>query len=214
MNQHVHAGDAGGARAGVHDLDLVGLFADHRERIEKGGAEDDRGAMLIVVEHRDVHAFAQGALDHEAFRRLDVLQVDAAEARLQAGDDLDQLFRVGFVDLDVEDVDAGELLEQHALAFHDRLRGQRTDVAQAEHGGAVGDDCHQVAARGHFRGGVGVAHDFFAGKGHARRIGQRQFALGDHGLGRDDLDLARRRAPVIVERCLLEKIGIAGHGAD
>ena len=31
----------------------------------------------------------------------------------------------GFVDFDVEDVDAGELLEQHRLAFHHRLRGKR-----------------------------------------------------------------------------------------
>ena len=43
------------------------------------------------------------------------------------------------VDLDVEHVDAGELLEQDGLALHHRLAGQRADIAQAEHGGAVGD---------------------------------------------------------------------------
>ena len=51
------------------------------------------------------------------------------------------------VDLDVEHVDAGEFLEQHALAFHHRLAGKRADVAQAEHRRAVGDDADQVAAR-------------------------------------------------------------------
>ena len=45
----------------------------------------------------------------------------------------------GRVDLDVEDVDAGELLEQHRLAFHHRLGGERADIAEAEHGRAVGD---------------------------------------------------------------------------
>ena len=65
-----------------------------------------------------------------------------------AGDDVDQLVRVALVDLDVEHVDAGELLEQHALAFHHRLAGERADVAQAEHRGAVGDHRDQVAARG------------------------------------------------------------------
>ena len=47
-------------------------------------------------------------------------------------------------DLDVEDVDAGELLEQDRLAFHHRLGGERADGAEAEHGGAVGDDGDEV----------------------------------------------------------------------
>ena len=51
-------------------------------------------------------------------------------------------------DLDVEAVDAGELLEQHRLAFHHRLGGERADGAQAEHRGAVGDHRDQVGARG------------------------------------------------------------------
>ena len=82
---------------------------------------------------------AQLLLDVEALRRLDVLEVDAAEGRLERGDDVDQLVRVVLGDLDVEDVDAGELLEQDALAFHHRLGGERADGAQAQHGGAVGD---------------------------------------------------------------------------
>ena len=51
-------------------------------------------------------------------------------------------------DLDVEHVDAGELLEQAALALHHRLAGQRADVAEAEHGGAVADHGDEVAAGG------------------------------------------------------------------
>ena len=81
------------------------------------------------------------------------------------------------VDFDVEDVDAGEFLEQHALAFHHRLGGQRADIAQAQHGGAVGDDGHQVAARRVFIGVGRIDDDFFARRRHARRVGQRQVAL-------------------------------------
>ena len=40
-------------------------------------------------------------------------------------------------DLDVEHVDAGELLEQDRLALHHGLGGERPDIAEAEHGGAV-----------------------------------------------------------------------------
>ena len=81
----------------------------------------------------------------EALRRLDVLEVDAAERRLERGDDLDEAVGVGLGDLDVEHVDAGELLEQAALAFHHRLAGERADVAEPEHGRAVGDDGDEIA---------------------------------------------------------------------
>ena len=71
-----------------------------------------------------------------------------AEGRLERGDDVDQLLRIALVELDVEAVDAGELLEQHRLAFHHRLGGERADGAQAEHRGAVGHHGDQVGARG------------------------------------------------------------------
>ena len=73
------------------------------------------------MEYRNPHAFLERLLDLEALRRLDVFQVDAAEGRLQAGNDLDQPLGVGLVDLNVEYVEVGELLEQDSLAFHDRF---------------------------------------------------------------------------------------------
>ena len=156
--------------------------------------------MLVVVEDRDVHPLAQLALDDETFRRLDVFQVDAAEGRLHRRDDLDQLVRVAFLQFDVEDVNAGELLEQDALAFHHRLAGQRADVAQAQHGSAVGDHAYQVAARGVFGGLGGIGLDVQARIGHARRIGQRQVTLVGQRLGGTDGDLARRRLGMVFPR--------------
>ena len=182
-------------------LQSLDVLADHLDAVQDGGADDDRGAVLVVVEDRDLHPLAQLALDVEALRRLDVFQVDAAEGRLQRGDDVDQLVRVAFVDLDVEHVDAGEFLEQHALAFHDRLGGQRADVAQAQHRGAVGDDRDQVAARGVFIGVGRVLDDFFARRGDARRIRQGQVALVQQLLGRGDADFAGAREFVVFERC-------------
>ena len=156
--------------------------------------------MLVVVEDRDLHARAQRALDVEAVGRLDVLEVDAAEGRLERRDQVDQLVEVLLVDLDVEDVDAGELLEQDALAFHHRLGGERADVAEAEHGRAVGDDGDQVAARGVAEGVGRVGDDLLARRGDAGRIGEREVVLVDELLGRGDRDLARRRKLVVVER--------------
>jgi uncharacterized membrane-anchored protein len=138
------------------------------QRVEYRRRGDDRGTVLVVVEDRDLHALAQLLLDVEALRRLDVFEVDAAEGGLHACDRVDQRIGVGLVELDIEDIDAGELLEEAALAFHHRLAGERADVAQAEHRRAVGDDGHQVAARGEVHRLGRVTRDLHAGIGHAR----------------------------------------------
>ena len=210
-HQHVQAGDARGAGAGGGQRHVFDFLADDLQRVKHGGADDDGSAVLVVVEDRNVHALAQLALDDEALRRLDIFEIDAAEGRFQRGDDVDQLVGVALVDFDIEHVDAGELLEQHALALHHRLAGERPDVAQTQHRGAVGDHRDQVAARGHFAGGVGVGDDGFAGEGHARRVGEGQIALGHQRLGRHDLDLARRILAVVGEGGLLQVV-VVGHG--
>ncbi|MCY1518156.1 hypothetical protein D9M68_528650 [compost metagenome] len=199
LEQQVQAGQRRGARARRDQLHFGDALAGDLQAVEHGGCHRDGRAVLVVVEHRDLHALAQLALDVEAVRGLDVFQVDGAEGGLQRGDDLDQLDRVLLVDLDVEHVDAGEFLEENALAFHHRLGGQRADVAQAQHGGAVGNDTHEVAARGVLEGVGRVLDDFLAGRGHAGRVGQRQVALVDHLLGRRDGDLAGDGKLVVLE---------------
>ena len=116
------------------------------------------------------------------------------------------LSRVLLGELDVEDVDAGELLEQAALAFHHRLAGQRADVAQAEHRGAVGDHADQVAARRVLGRQRRVLLDRQAGVGHAGRVGERQVALVGQRLGRRHRDLAARRRAVVLERGVAQRL--------
>ena len=203
-DQQVEAGKRRRARAGRDDLDVVDLLAGEFQPVEHRRRHDDRGAVLVVVEDRDVHARLQPLLDLEAFRRLDVLEVDAAEGRLERRDRLDHAVDLGRVDLDVEDVDAGEFLEQHRLAFHHRLGGERADIAEAEHGRAVGDDGDQIGAAGVVGGGRRIVTDGEAGRGDARRIGERQVALVAERLGRLDLQLSGNRILVEIERRLVE----------
>ena len=168
LDQQAQAGQCGRAGARGHQFDLFRVFAHHLHGVEQRRADDDGGAVLVVVEDRDLHALTQTALHIKAIWRLDVFQVDTAKGGFQRGNDVDELVEVVFlVDFDVKDIDAGELLEQHALALHHRLGCQRPDVAQAQHGSAVGDHRHQVAAAGVFEGIVGVFDDLFAGRGDA-----------------------------------------------
>ena len=167
VQEQVQAGDAGGATAGGNHLDRSDVLFDDAQPVQQGRAGDDGGAVLVVVKDRDIHARPQPRLHLEALGRLDVFQVDGAEGGFQRGDDMGQLFRVGFVDFDVEDVDAGEFFEQDRLAFHHRFRRQGPDGAQSQHGGAVGHDADQIGADGQV-GGLGrVGDDGVAGRRHA-----------------------------------------------
>ena len=97
--------DRGGAGAREHDRDLADVLADDLERVEQRGAGDDRGAVLVVVEDRDLHRLPQRLLDVEAVRRLDVLEVDAADGRLEQLAEPDDVVGILGADLEVEDVD-------------------------------------------------------------------------------------------------------------
>ena len=182
---------------------MTDVLAHHLQPVEAGRAYDDRRTVLIIMKHRNLHAPAQFALDDEAFRSLDVLEIDGAEGGLEGGDDLHQLERIALLNLDVEDVDAREFLEQHRLAFHDGLGGQRADGPQPKHRGAVRDDADQVAARGEAKDIERIFDDGLACRGHARRIRQRQIALVEQLLGGRDRQLPRGRELVIIQRRLL-----------
>ena len=182
------AGDRRRAGAVHHHLDVLDVAPGEVQRVDQAGRRHDRRAVLVVVEDRDVHQLAQALLDDEALRRFDVLEVDAAEGRPEIAHAVHELVDVLGVDLEVDAVDVGEALEQDGLALHHRLAGQRPDVAQAQHGRAVGDHGHQIALDRVIVGGRRVLLDREAGGGNARRVGQREVPLRDQRLAGDDLD--------------------------
>ena len=180
---HVFAADAHGdeePRAGdgrrtgaVHyDAEFVERFAGDFRRIEQRGRRNHGRAVLVVVHHGDVQLFTQPAVDFEALRSLDVFEVDAAEGRGDGLNRADERFGVGLIDFDVESVDVCERLEQHAFAFHHGLACQSADITQSEDGGAVRNDCYQIAFVGVAIHVVGIGLDGAARGCDAGRIGQ------------------------------------------
>src|SRR5690606_24474190 len=114
------------------------------QRVDQAGSGDDGRAVLVVVEDRDVHQFAQPAFDDEALRRLDVLQVDAAEGRAEKADTVDELVDIFRIHFEIDGIDIGKTLEEDGLALHHRFGGQRTEIAKAENGRAVRDHRNHV----------------------------------------------------------------------
>ena len=167
-------GDGAGARAVNHDFDLAHVLAGDLQRVEQRRAGNDRRAVLIVVENGNIQFFDEPLFNFEAFRRLDIFQVNAAKGGRQRLADLDNFIRAARSDLDIKDIDIGELLKEHALSFHHRLRRQRTAIAQAQDGAAIGDDGDQVGAGGQLEDGERILVDLQHRFRHARRIGQRE----------------------------------------
>ena len=203
--RQLETGDAGGAGAVAHHLGGLDLAAGELERIDQAGGGDDGGAVLIVMEDRNVEQLAQLLLDDEAFGRLDVFQIDAAPALAQELDAIDEFVRIFGGDFEVDGIDVGEALEQHRLAFHHGLGGKRAAIAEPENGGAVGDDGDEIALGGVVVGAALVLGDRQHRNGDAGRIGERQVALGGHGLGGHDLKLARPALAVKQQRFLIGK---------
>ena len=181
------------------------------QRVLHRGGDDDGGAMLVVVEDRDLHALLQPRLDVEAFRRLDVLQIDAAEGRLERRDHLDHpLDLVASISMSNTSMPAN-FLNRTALPSITGLDGQRADIAEAEHGGAVGDHGDEVLPRGQLGGLRRIGGDRLAGGGDARRIGEREVVLVAERLGRLDFELSGLAAAVIDERLVAQVVGQVGH---
>ncbi len=196
------AGDAGGAGAVDDDADILELFADELQGVDQSGRGDDGGAVLIVMENRDVEDLLELLLDVEALGPLDVLQVDAAEGRFEQLDGADQLVGILGVEFDVENIDVGKALEQNPFSFHNRFAGHGADVAESENRRAVGYDSHQVALGGIVVSRVRILLDLQAGFGNAGAVGQGQVAACGAGLGGDDLDLSLSSGTVVIKGLL------------
>ena len=134
--------------------------------------------MLVIVEDGDIERGLQALLDLKAARSRDVLEVDAAKARGDSLNRFNDLVGVFRVETDREGVDAGELLEQHRLAFHHRHRRARTDVAKAEHRCSVADDGDSVSLNRVLEGALWVLVDCAADASYARRVGHRKVVAG------------------------------------
>ena len=171
-------GQARRTRAVKDHAHLVDFLAHQFQRVQQRRAGDNGRPVLVVVKRRDRHGLPQRLLNVEAFRGLDVFQVDSAAGGLQELAELDDIVGILRAHFQIEDVDIGKALEEHAFAFHHRFGGVRADVAQAQDGRAVGNHRHQVARARCIQRIGRDSLNLFARLGHAGRVGETQIPLG------------------------------------
>ena len=187
-----HARDRGARRAETEHADL-------RAREPEAGAlrrdlgrreRRDGGAVLVVVQHGHLERFDQAPLDLEADRRLDVLELDRAEALRDAQHGVDDRAGIARIEHDREGRDPDELVEECRLAFHHRQRGHRSHVAEPEDARAVRDDRDRLAADRVAVRLLGMRHQRAHHLGHARRVDAAQVVDAPDGVRRAHLELA------------------------
>src|SRR3546814_18278320 len=84
------------------DLDVFHPASGEVDGVDEAGRGDDRGAMLIIMEHGNVHPFPERLFDDEAFGRLDIFKVDSAKARLHQRNRVDASIRILGVHFEVD----------------------------------------------------------------------------------------------------------------
>ena len=198
------AGNGGGAGAVDHHFGLIDVPSGQVQGVDQPGGGNDGGAVLVIVEHGNIHDFAQPLLNDEALRRPDVFQVDAAEGGPQEPYAIDELVHVPGVDFQIDAIHVGETLEQNRLALHHRLGRLGAQIPQAQYGGAVGNHRHQAALGGVVIGKGWIPLDLQAGRRHPWRIGQRQVPLGGQRLCGADFKFSRPPRGVHQQGFLIE----------
>ena len=198
---HIEAGasDAGGARAHhdhAHILDIAtGDFAG----VQQCRAGNDGGAMLVIVEDRNIHGGLEGFFNDKAFRGLDVFEVDTAEGRFESFHHADELTGSRGLQAEVINVNVGKDLEQHALAFHDRFAGFRPDIAKAKHGSTVGNNGNEIGTAGVFTDQLFIFSNSVARFGNTGRIGEGKVFLGFAGLYRNNFQFAATGGAMVLK---------------
>jgi len=199
--RHAHILDAGGQKhvrdrharrtgTGHDDPQAVQLPSRQPGRRLQRRDHDDGGAVLIVVEDRDVQTLLKTVLDLEAAGGGDVLEVHPTERRSDPHDRLDDLFGVRGVQADRHRIHAAKLLEQQRFALHDRQGSLRPDVTEAENGRTVGNHKHGVRLPRVVVGQILALRDGLGHPGYAGRVGQSQAGAVADTHSRAYLDLA------------------------
>ena len=164
--------------------------------------------MLVVMEHRDLHALLEPVLDVEAFRRLEVLQIDAAEGRLQRGDHRRPRDRPSCASISMSNTSMpANFLNRTALPSITGLPASGPILPRPSTAVPFDTTATRLARAVSSAACGRIGDDRLAGGRHARRIGERQVALVAERLGRLDLQLSGLRRAVIDQRAGAQIVG-------
>ncbi len=123
------------------------------------------------MEDRNIEFLAQSLFDLKATRCGNVFEIDPTESRRDRFHCAHDLVRIFRIQTDRKRIHAGELFEQHRLAFHHRQCCCWPNVAESEHCSSVSHDRDRVFLDRQGEEFVRILLDGFTDTSHARRVG-------------------------------------------
>ncbi len=129
---------------------------------------------MLVGENRDVGGLLQMIGDGEGARRRDVVDADRAKGRRKCGAGFDDIERIEGCQAERDGIDAGEGLEDDALAFFDGDRRLGRATLATEDIRTVGEESDRVAPACEVVGGERVVLDRQASLSNPRGVDQRE----------------------------------------
>ena len=185
--EQLYDGNGGRARAAGDDPDFLFLLADHLQGVHHTGQCNNGGAVLVIMENRDIAYFLKPALDLKASGSGNILQVNTAKGSGNQGNGTHDLVYILALNAQREGIYITKGLEEDTFAFHNGHAGLRTDVSQSQDRCSVRNDRAQIVTPCK---GIRLADVFLDGKTglrHAGCIGKGQIIFGRYRNGRDDL---------------------------
>ena len=109
--QKLGCGNARRARAHNHHRAVANAASRNFQGVKQPGADDNGRAVLVVVHDRNIQRRNQSFFNVKAFRRLDILQINAAKGGGQHFDCGHHIFRFRSVQANIKGVHIGKHLE-------------------------------------------------------------------------------------------------------
>ena len=196
-------GNARGTGTIYDDAAVLFFLACNTQTVDNAGKYHDGGAVLVVMEDRNVKHFFQAFLNLKAARCGNIFQIDAAVCGSNVLNRGNDLLRVLGVETDRHGIDIAEFLKQNAFSLHDRHGGICADIAETENCTSVGNDGDGVGFHGIFVSSLRGFGDYLAGLGNTWRVCDGEIFAGVYFGFCDGLKLS---VPFFVhKKCLLGK---------
>ena len=173
-NQKFRDRRTGGARTAYHHSKFLHVFLHHLCGIHESGKHDDCRPVLIIMHDRYIECLDEPLFNSKAFRRGDILEIDAAEGGRNRLDGPHDLIGILSIEHDGPRIDIRSLLEDERLPFHHRECAVRTDVAETEHRRPVGNNRDAVLLHRQQSRVLRMFRKVKRRDTHARRIPERE----------------------------------------
>ena len=166
------------------------LLASDLERVPQCSKGHHCGAVLVVMENRNIEACTQALFNLEALWRCDVFEVDSTEGWSDALDEVNDFINGASVNTNRETVNATELFKEERLSFHHGHGTFWANVTETKDGCSVTNDCHRVLTNGVLVRQSRIFGNRSTNASDSRRVRHREVILVAHWRCGEHLDFA------------------------